>query len=206
MSVITKGDDGQPIPPPDSSFRIPKRTWIVWIAIIGAIITLTLIKQRSSDPAEILSQQRFEELLNQGKIIHGTVFYDNQSPLNEITGTYGVPRDGGTAEVRFRMRVRLTSALEDKLFSLPQFEPSQPNNLLLNVLLSILPFVIIGAFIWFFFIRGLRRAVVKASISTDPKSTVDNSQARFDKILDKWEQQAKRMDGVLDRMERDRRE
>src|SRR5204862_6092799 len=99
MSVIIKRADGD-ASPPDSSFRIPTRTWVVWIVVLISILVLTFMKQRISD-AEVLSQPRFEELLNAGQITRGIAFYDELDPLQRITAFYTVPRDGGTSEVQF---------------------------------------------------------------------------------------------------------
>jgi ATP-dependent Zn protease len=192
MSVITKGDDGQTIPPPIPSARIPKRTWIVWIVILVAIIALVITKQRTFDSGDVLSQQRFEQLMEQGKIVQGTVHYDNQDQLNKITGTY----EASDGAIAFVTRVRLTPALENRLYSSGKFEPREKSQLLLGVGLSVLPFILIGLFIWFFFIRQIKKA------AANPNS----AQARYDRLLDKWEEQANRMDNVLDRLERERRE
>src|SRR5258707_12515530 len=48
--------------------------------------------------------------------------------------------------------------MEDKLFALPQFEPREPNTMLFSVLWSVLPILIIGGLIWFFFIRQIKMA------------------------------------------------
>ena len=140
-----------------------------------------------------------------GRFVRGEVIYDPQNSLTEIVGTYTKIEDTGTVEVPFKTSVRLTPNLERKLFSLPQFEARQASHLLSGVIFSIVPFVVIGLFIWFFFIRQIKIAAAK-SANSDPQAMILNQQARFDQILDKWEEQARRMDGVLDRMERERRD
>ena len=200
MSVITQGDGGRTIPPPIPPTRIPTRTWIVWIVIVVGLIALLITKQKISDSGDVLSQQRFEELVEQGKIIQGTVHYDNnQNQLNRSTGTYEASSGDGAQPVAFQTRVRLTEALENKLYASGKFEPHETSQLFLGVLLSVLPFILVGLFIWFFFVRQIRRAL-------GSRSRVENAQTRYDMLLDKWEQQAKRMDAVLDRLERERRE
>ena len=46
----------------------------------------------------------------------------------------------------------------NQLRGLPPFEIDKPNQLLLSVLWSVVPFVAIAAFIWFFFIRQIKMA------------------------------------------------
>ena len=54
--------------------------------------------------------------------------------------------------------MRLTPKLEKKLLALPQFEPREPNTMLLSFMLSVLPILVIAALIWFFFIRQIKMA------------------------------------------------
>ena len=61
-------------------------------------------------------------------------------------------------EVAFRAKARLTPELEEKLLSMPQFEPREPNTMLFSFMLSVLPILVIAALIWFFFIRQIKMA------------------------------------------------
>ena len=151
---------------------------------------------------ERISQHRFEELVDAGQIVHATVSYDNQSQLNEVVGTYSKIDHDSKQEVPFRTKVRLTGSLEEKLFRLPQFEPLQPNTMVMSVLWSVLPIIIIATLIWFFFIRQIRRVARNSPSTPDLQAKASEQLSRFDKVLDKWEDQAKRMDAILDKMER----
>ena len=183
--------------------QTPRRVWIVWLAVLGGIILLALFRERNAPAADTISQYRFEQLVDAGQIAQATVSYDPQSPaLNEVVGRY-IRVDGASkTEVPFRARVRLTDALEQKLFSMPQFEPRQPNTMLLSVVSSLLPFVIIAALIWFFFIRQIKKTPRTFPGAAEVNARALEQQKRFDGILDKWEEQARRMDAVLDKMEK----
>src|SRR5436190_3602138 len=138
---------------PTSHYRIPARTWIVWLSIFGGIVFLMLVRDRARSGTESMSQHRFEELVDAGTIIQATVTYDNQSPLNEIYGIYA----NGQKKIPFRTKVRMTGNLEEKLFNLPQFEAHQANTMFRSIIWSLVPIFIVAAMIWFFFIRRIKR-------------------------------------------------
>src|ERR1041385_1560856 len=138
-------------------FKVPPRTWLVWIAIFGGIILLMLFKERMDAPGEVLTQYRFQQLVESNQIASATINYSPQNPeLHEVIGKY--IREGTKTEVPFRAKVRLTPNMEEKLYAKPQFEPHEPNTMLMSVAVSVLPFIIIAALIWFFFIRQIKMA------------------------------------------------
>src|SRR5437762_7094012 len=129
-------------------FRVPPRTWIVWIAIFGGIILLMLVKERWEPQAETLSQYRFQQLVESNQIVKATINYSPQSPdLREVIGQYK-KTDGSLA--LFRAKVRLYSSLAEKLLNMPVFDPHEPNTMLCSVAVGILPFVVIALLIYFF--------------------------------------------------------
>src|SRR5437016_8346778 len=70
-------------------FRVPPRTWIVWIAIFGGIILLMLFKDRMEPQGEPISQSRFQQLVESNQITQATINYSPQNPyLTEIVGKY----------------------------------------------------------------------------------------------------------------------
>jgi cell division protease FtsH len=141
-----------------SEFKVPPRTWLVWIAIFGGIILLMLFKEKMDTPGETLSQSKFWELVDSNLIAKATVNYSPQSQaLNEINGFYYRDSDR-KAEVPFRAKVRLTQNMEEKLYQTGHFEPHEPNTMLMSVAVSVLPFIIIAVLIWFFFIRQIKMA------------------------------------------------
>src|SRR5207247_1260616 len=94
----------------------------------------------------------------------------------------------------FRTKVRLTRELEEKLFKLPQFEARQPNTMVMSIIWSLLPIVVIAVLIWFFFIRQIKRIARNSPSAPDLQARASEQLERFEKILDKWENQARRMD------------
>jgi len=109
---------------------------------------------------------------------------------------YYATNGASITETPFTAKVRLTPRLENHIFSLPQFEPHEPNTVLTSVLVSVLPFVIIAVLIWFFFIRQIKKVAIKPNPQHE----------RFDQILSKWEAQITRLDAILDKWERSQRE
>ncbi len=148
-------------------FRVPPRTWVIWIAIIGGIILLMLLRARMDSQGQLLTQYEFFQKVESNLIAQATVSYSPQSPLlTEIVGKfYKTDGDGNRVKkadqdqlVLFRTRARLTEQMENKLFALPQFEPREQNTMLLTALWGILPFLLIATLIWFFFIRQIKMA------------------------------------------------
>src|SRR5271165_626230 len=114
--------------PKKGEFRVPPRTWIVWIAIFGGIILLMLFKEKLDSPADMLKEATFWQLVDSNLIAEATIKYNPQSPaLNEVVGTYYRIENEHRAAVPFRAKVRLTEKMEERLYSLPQFSPSEPN-------------------------------------------------------------------------------
>src|SRR5215212_6546107 len=151
-----------------AEFRVPPRTWIVWIAIFGGIIVLMLLRDRMESPGEPLTQYQFFEKVNSNLIVKATINYSPQSPLlTEIGGKYvktdkagAVLKDatGRPIEAPFRTKARLTEVMENQLLRLSNFEVREPNTMLLSVVWSVLPIIIIATLIWFFFIRQIKMA------------------------------------------------
>jgi ATP-dependent Zn protease len=175
-----------------------RRSWIIWLIVLAGILLLLFLRDRMEPDFNVLTQHQFAEFLDADRIGHARITFDPQSPLNEIVGTYYRTQNQATVEVPFQARIRLTGSLEEKLLQRPEFEPYQPNTVLLSVIWSVLPIIAIAILIWFFFIRQIRRTSGRVG-SQQAKTT--EQQDRLDKILDKWEEQLRRMDAVLNRME-----
>ena len=162
-----KYNDDEKSPKKGGEFRVPPRTWIVWIAIFGGIILLMLAKERMSTPSKTLSQHEFFEKVDSNLVARATVNYVAQSAyLREIEGTYyetdrdgnKVMQDGQPKEIPFHTKARLTEKMEDKLFALDKFEAREPNTFLLSLGYQLLIFLGIGLILWFFFIRQIKMA------------------------------------------------
>src|SRR5271170_5028251 len=145
-------------------FRIPPRTWIVWIAILGGFVALMMFHERFDTQGETLSEFDFFKKVDANLIEHAAISYNPQSlPLTDIRGKYyKTDADGkrltDVAAVPFHTKARLTDKMEEKLYAMPQFEPVEPNTMLWGVVSMVLPVVAIVLLIWFFFIRQIKMA------------------------------------------------
>ena len=159
MSDDNKHKDDDKNPKKAGEFRVPPRTMVVWIAILGGIVLLMLFRDRMDTPGDVLNQYTFQQLVESNQIVQATINYSPQSPdLREITGKYRKIENDVKSETPFRAKVRLYPELEKKLLSLKQFDPREPNTMLFSFMLSVLPIIIIAALIWFFFIRQIKMA------------------------------------------------
>jgi len=144
-------------------FRVPPKTWIVWIAIFGGIITLMMLKNGMDSNVEPLKQYDFLQKVESNLIASASINYGAQSGfLTDIVGKYYRTDSEGHVlkkeEVPFRLKARLTPEIENKLFKQPQFEPHEPNQMWVGLFYQLLILFAIGLFIWFFFIRQLKMA------------------------------------------------
>ena len=157
-----ENDRGQKKPP--GGFKLPPTTWVAWIAIIGSIVALMLLRDRMSTQVGNLSQYDFFQKFQSNLISQATVSFNPQTaPLTEITGSYyATDKDGKRVEVPFVVKnAYLTQAKQDQLFSSDKsdrIDASQPNTMLMSVVWSIAPFLLIGILFWFFFIRQIKIA------------------------------------------------
>jgi cell division protease FtsH len=158
MSDDNRNRDDEKTPKKGGEFRVPPRTMVVWIAILGGITLLMLFKDKMESPGDVIKQTKFMQLVESNQIISATINYNPQgSYLREITGKYWKDNER-KVEAPFQAKVVLYPELEKKLVNLPQFEPREPNTMLFSFMLSILPIIIIAALIWFFFIRQIKMA------------------------------------------------
>ena len=143
-------------PKKSGEFRVPPRTWILWIAILGAIPLLVLFKD-PRDSRDRLTQAQFLEYFHSGAIKDGVIWFDIQSPLvQDITGHYVKP--GSEALQKFTANVHIDDSLDRQLRRSGKFEPKRPNTLMQNMLVSIVPILLIALLIWFVFIRQIKMA------------------------------------------------
>ena len=77
-----------------------------------------------------------------------------------VRGEYLVLEAGKTNAVKvpFIIETRLTAETEDRLLSSGAFHAVENNNLFLQVVVGLLPFVLVAAIIWFVFVRQIKAA------------------------------------------------
>src|SRR3989442_11523717 len=89
MADDNKYNDDDKHPKRGGEFRVPPRTWLVWVAIFGGIILLMLAHQRMESPGETLNQHQFQRLVDSNLVAQATINYSPQNPfLTEIVGKY----------------------------------------------------------------------------------------------------------------------
>ena len=138
-------------------FRVPPRTWILWIAILGAIPLLMMLKDKMDNGPARISQAQFQDLVKSNLIVKGYItYYDAQNypATQQIVGE--CLKDG--KKVPFQAEVRLYDELERMVLTSGHFEVRRPNPMYLNFLFQVVPFLLIGLFVWFFFIRQIKLA------------------------------------------------
>src|SRR5215510_171495 len=109
----------------NGEFRVPPRTYIIWITIIGAIPLLMVFKGAGPASGDILTQTQFMQAFVSNQIVQGTstISYDPQSLLHEVRGKdYKTDQAGARIEVGGKpaetvpdvAKVRLTDSFEDR--------------------------------------------------------------------------------------------
>ncbi len=146
----------------NGDFRVPPKTWIVWIVIFGGILALFLFNKRLTEPSQTMQPKDFWAKVDAQQIAQATVNYSPQSPLYDITGTYyrteKVGDTNSEVPVQFQVKTPLTDKNVEKLEMYPNIVMKEPNTMLLSVMMTLLPILLIGVFIWFFFIRQIKMA------------------------------------------------
>src|ERR1043166_5747593 len=118
-------------------FRVPPKTWVVWTAIIAAIVMLILFNHKyTSQPTAIIPSEFQKKMEAEPcQIAKATLNYNPQSPLlGEVVGEYYEADNKGNLlkdkpTVPFRTQVLLSERIQDKLQSLPHFEFHEPNTM-----------------------------------------------------------------------------
>ena len=145
-----------------ANFAFLQKTWLVWIVIIGGILGLFLFRNNMTPPVDGIKPQEFLTKVDNGLIDSATVNFSPQSPIYDIVGKYRTQEKPGdpksTTLYPFHVKMLLTDKMVEKLLALPNVEVKEPNTMLLSVMMTLLPILLIGAFIWFFFIRQIKMA------------------------------------------------
>lgn len=143
------------------------RNWIVLVIILLFIPLLYLMRSQSDQQQMKMTYNQFTRIVEQGDIIEGLIRYDPQyDTLREVAGRYIVRDDQGNIvnteegkakEAAFQINIPLTPELEQTLLR-QGLKTAKPNTVLLNVIVGLLPFLLLIALIYFFFVRQIRMA------------------------------------------------
>src|SRR5215469_2459207 len=162
MSDDTKFSNDDKESRKNGEFRVPPKTWIVWIIIIGGILALVLFNKHMTEPSTPIQPSDFLAKVDAGLIDSATLNQSPQSPLYDITGKYKQLEKSGDANtetlVSFHVKMPLTDKTLDKLLATKNVDVKEQNTIVLSVMMTLLPILLIGAFIWFFFIRQIKMA------------------------------------------------
>src|SRR5260221_4824098 len=70
-------------------FKLPSRTLVVWVLILGVIMLLMMFRTQTQAPPSEISYSELAKKVDDGQIISGTITYNQQSPyLRKITGSF----------------------------------------------------------------------------------------------------------------------
>ena len=149
--------------PPGGANKFSVFTIVAWAAIIAAMVGLFAM-QKGMHPAAAkpIDQSVFLQKFESNQIAHATIMVNQQTlPLCEITGSYYLLDDGKlttNTEAFVVGNAWLTSDRVEALTRSNVVKVGSPNIVMQNLLLSLLPFVILAALFWFFFIRQIKAA------------------------------------------------
>lgn len=137
------------------------RTWIVWLAIAALIPVLIVIQNRSQPRYQPISYKQLFDLVEAGQVESGEINFSSQSAVQRvIRGKFRQTEAGKTNVVSVPFIVE-TVLVEDDVQELLRsgvFKSVDNNSLLLNIFVGLLPILVVGALIWFFFVRQIRAA------------------------------------------------
>jgi len=169
MADDKKMNNGDKEPKKEAEFRVPPRTWIVWIVILGGIVALMMVKDKVGTPENTISQHLFYEKMQSNQISSATINFTPQGlPAAEIVGKYYEVESNGEISVKDDKQVEKTFIVKDALLTekmindwvntSDKVHTHQPNTAMVSVLLQLLPILVIAALVWFFFIRQIKMA------------------------------------------------
>jgi cell division protease FtsH len=135
------------------------RTWIVWIVIAVLMVLLFFFQKNNTQRYKTISHRTLLDLVTSNLVESAEINYSSQSQnLRVVHGKYLDIAAGRTNLVPFAIETRLTPMLEDRLLETGAFAAVDNNNLLLQVFIGLLPFVVVAALIWFVFVRQIKAA------------------------------------------------
>ena len=139
-------------------FKVPARTYLLWIAIIGLISLLLILRNQASSEGPLLSQHESMRLVENDQIVAAKINIDPQTPRSyDVRGDHF--KVNSNVKVPFRARVYLTDQCLQELLNIPAFHATRPNTLLMNVVWSLGPILLVALLIYFVLIRQLKSAV-----------------------------------------------
>ncbi len=142
----------------DSPERFQPKVLIIWLVIIGAILSLYLFSEPQGQKSQEWTIKEVLNAVEDGRIKEGTIKAEptggqNWSEIHLVLT--GMQAEGGQ---RVIARGRLTDENLERLQATGLFKEVPASTLLTEVILTLLPFVIIIGILYFLFVRQLRNA------------------------------------------------
>jgi hypothetical protein len=121
MSDENKINNDDKGPGKNGEFRVPPKTWIVWIVIIGGILALVLFKNNLTPPVDAINPQAFLSLVDSNLVESASINPNPQSAIYDIIGKVkpSVEAKAGAASGSFQVKMLLTDSMGDKLSKIP---------------------------------------------------------------------------------------
>ncbi|MSU70469.1 MAG: ATP-dependent zinc metalloprotease FtsH [Opitutaceae bacterium] len=134
------------------------KAWLVWLAIIAAVVALLVWRPDVQTGPAQLKIQRVVELAEQGKIKDGVISPDPAGGRDwvAIKGEATEPLEGGTK--LFHASGRMTDGNMERLQKSQKFSEQPAQTLVTQLIQSVVPFLIIIGLLYFLFVRQLRQA------------------------------------------------
>ncbi len=146
---------------PGSGPNIQARTWIVWIVIAALLPLLFFFNKTNQTRYQSISHRQLLDLVQSNLVVRAEINYSAQSQmLRVVRGEYISLEAGKTNAIKvpFVIETRLTPETEDRLLNSGAFHAVENNNLFLQVVVGLLPFILVAAIIWFVFVRQIKAA------------------------------------------------
>ena len=145
-------------------FPVPSRTILVWIGILGLVVVLFLAREGNEPKPKELTYPELEQKIADNLIVEdsGVISFNPQSPdIRKITGKYyktDAQKKKTSEQIAFKTEIPQTDTIFTALIKSGQFKSVPSNNIMLNVMLNLLPFVLVAGLIYFFLIRQIKMA------------------------------------------------
>ena len=146
------------------------KPWIIYLVIFGAIFVLLTLNTDSKNIEETkMDYREFKVLLDSNLIVEAKIKYSQATDLRKISGIIAKTNSAGEAILEpgskkakhgngFTFESYIPKDHEATILTAPNITQERESTLLMSFLITILPFLIIVFFIYFFFIRQIKMA------------------------------------------------
>ncbi len=138
-------------------YRPPQRQYLIWIAILCLIPILIIFQDNKDSRIKRLNYSEFQQIVRDGKVQDGAIIkFTPQNDLRLIEGEY--QEKGADAPVPFQIETPISDEFLSEILSTGKFRTRTPNTLMVNVMFTLLPFLLIALLLYFFLFRQIKMA------------------------------------------------